>query len=142
MRYFKDNANRVHAIEDGFTHLLPEGLAEITEQEAQVLSAPQPVPRLQWEAAAKKQAAIALDVNIVALGRMIAKRASGTEKDSLIALQTTLEQIPFVVDLSTSTSQTTAYALMHQAYLLAVAPFAPPIRAEFAAQINLLKLTK
>ena len=33
IKYFKDNANKLHAIDKGFEYLLPDGLTEISEQE-------------------------------------------------------------------------------------------------------------
>ena len=40
MKTFKDINNKVHEIEEGFEHLLPEGSVEITQAEADDLLAP------------------------------------------------------------------------------------------------------
>ena len=42
IKYFKDNANRLHAIDKGFEYLLPDGLTEISEQEYLEFSNPPP----------------------------------------------------------------------------------------------------
>ena len=44
MKYFKDKSNNVHAIEEGFAHLLPIGCIEITKAEADALADPPPTP--------------------------------------------------------------------------------------------------
>ena len=48
MTKFKDKNNQVHEIEEGFEHLLPSGVIEITEQEAIVLLAPPPLTKEQY----------------------------------------------------------------------------------------------
>lgn len=44
MKYFKDQSNKVHAIEEGFECLLPAGCIEITKAEAEAISNPPPTP--------------------------------------------------------------------------------------------------
>lgn len=44
MKYFKDQSNKVHAIEDGFKDLLPVGCIEITKAEADAIANPPPTP--------------------------------------------------------------------------------------------------
>lgn len=64
MKYFKDSQNKVHALEDfSFTHLLPVGCVEITENEADELlnppeSAEQIINRLKSELDAIERAEI------------------------------------------------------------------------------------
>ena len=44
MKIFKDTNNQVHVIDENFTHLLPTGCVEVTQEEADVLTAPPPPP--------------------------------------------------------------------------------------------------
>lgn len=42
MKYFKDQSNKVHAIEEGFEDLLPADCVEITKEEADAIANPPP----------------------------------------------------------------------------------------------------
>lgn len=42
MKYFKDQSNNVHAIEEDFEELLPTGCVEITKEEADAIANPPP----------------------------------------------------------------------------------------------------
>ena len=44
MKYFKDTDNQIHAIEEGFEHLLPFGCVEITKEEADAIANPPLTP--------------------------------------------------------------------------------------------------
>jgi len=41
MAYFKDTNNQLHVIDEAFTHLLPDGCIEITQEEANTIQAQQ-----------------------------------------------------------------------------------------------------
>ena len=53
MKTFKDTNNQLHVIDEAFTHLLPAGCIEITQEEAdaiQLANNPPPDPQLQIKA--------------------------------------------------------------------------------------------
>ena len=51
--YFKDTNNQLHVIDESFTHLLPQGCIEITQEEADAIHIeknPPPDPQIQINA--------------------------------------------------------------------------------------------
>ena len=53
MKTFKDTNNQLHVIDEAFTHLLPDGCIEITQEEADAIhlaNNPPPDPQIQINA--------------------------------------------------------------------------------------------
>ena len=53
MKIFKDTNNQIHVIDESFTHLLPDGCIEITQEEADAIhlaNNPPPDPQIQINA--------------------------------------------------------------------------------------------
>jgi hypothetical protein len=71
MRYFKDSTNKLHAIDDGFENLLPQGCTEISFNEFNALTAPSPDDVAAMQAIASRIAADENDVNSAKLNPVI-----------------------------------------------------------------------
>lgn len=86
MKYFKDNQNKVHALDDDrFVNLLPKGVVEISEAEAIELQ--KPPPETPEQAAKRLEAALDAHIDSVAhsygyndIGRMASYSTSNDIK--------------------------------------------------------------
>jgi hypothetical protein len=133
---------------DGYYEVeVPEGrdppawTASLTPTSVQPALSP---TRSQWETAAKTSALTKLSRTSRALLPMIVSRADGDPvKAQLVAFRAALPILPYMTDLSSSTNEATAFALLELAYaasLMAVnPPFSSTVMTEFQTEIGMAK---